>query len=243
MKRSILLVFCAFVIVCGFVFCNNYISGTYIRAQAPSPTPAPTPCACPTAAPSAAVTPAVAPTVCPTVTPVVAVSPIAAASPTEAVKIPDVVVLGKDAKLGTVTFHHADHFTKNYDLAGTGPITCVQCHHTAQPAADVAKNPLWKTSWPADRTTVLTADLYTKDALAAGAPPCRSCHVKTGEVPKLSPKIPEITLPGSTTPTVVTNMLAFHRRCAGCHTEVVKLRPTVKPPTTMQCTICHKKAA
>lgn len=157
--------------------------------------------------------------------------------------IPDVIVLGKDAKLGSITFNHADHFTKNYNLDGSGPIKCVQCHHTAQPAADVAKNPLWKTSWPADRTTTLTAELFTKDPALAGAAPCRSCHVKTGETPKLLPKIPEIKLEGNAAPTVITNMQAFHRRCAGCHTEVVKLRPTVKPPTTMQCTSCHKKPA
>jgi hypothetical protein len=156
---------------------------------------------------------------------------------------PEVITLGKDAKLGAVTFNHKDHQTKNYNLAGTGPITCVECHHTAQPAAEAAKHALWKTSWPADRTTTLTSELFAKDPTLAGAAPCRSCHVKTGETPKLLPKIPEIKLETSTTPTIVTNMLAFHRRCAGCHTEVQKLRPTAKGPTASQCMMCHKKAA
>jgi hypothetical protein len=157
--------------------------------------------------------------------------------------IPDVVTLAKDAKMGAVTFNHADHITKNYNLAGDGPLACTQCHHTAQPKSEVIKNPLWKTSWPADRTTSLTKDLFTKDPAAAGAAACRSCHVKTGETPKLLPKIPEVVIPPATTPTVITNMVAFHRRCAGCHTEVVKLRPTTKGPTTTQCMMCHKKAA
>lgn len=164
-------------------------------------------------------------------------------SQAQTLTIPDVVTLGKEAKLGAITFNHADHFTKNYNVAGDGPIACTECHHTAQPKAEVAKHALWKTALPADRTTSLTKELFTKDPAASGAVACRSCHVKTGETPKLLPKIPEITLTGSTTPTAVTNMQAFHRKCAGCHTEVVKLRPTVKAPTTAQCTMCHKKAA
>lgn len=162
------------------------------------------------------------------------------AQTTQTLTIPDVVKL-ENAKLGPVTFNHADHFTKNYNKAGDGPITCVECHHTAQPAADVAKNPLWKTSFPAGRTTTLTKDLFTKDPAAAGAASCRSCHARTGETPKLLPKIPEIKNGDSMMS--VTNMQAFHRRCAGCHTEVLKLRPTAKAPTTTQCVMCHKKAA
>ena len=138
-------------------------------------------------------------------------------SAAQTLTIPDTVTLGKDAKLGAVTFNHADHITKNYNSAGDGPIACTECHHTAQPSADVAKHALWKTSWPADRTTSLTKDLFTKDPAGSGAAPCRSCHVKTGETPKLLPKLPEVTLAGATTPTVVNNMVAFHRRCTACH--------------------------
>ena len=157
--------------------------------------------------------------------------------------IPDVITLGKDAKLGTITFNHGNHITKNYNLDGSGPVKCIECHHTAQPSSEVAKHPPMKTSWPADRTTTLTAELFTKDPAAAGVAACRSCHARTGEVPKLLPKIPEIKLEASTTLVTVNNQQAFHRTCAVCHTEVVKLRPAAKPPTTNQCMNCHKKTA
>src|ERR1051326_1328587 len=42
-------------------------------------------------------------------------------------------------KLGVVTFNHANHISKNYNVEGAGPIACVECHHTEQPAADAAK--------------------------------------------------------------------------------------------------------
>lgn len=162
------------------------------------------------------------------------------AQTTQTTTIPDVIKLD-NAKLGPVTFNHADHFTKNYNKAGDGPIACVECHHTAQPAAEVAKNPLWKTAFPADRTTTLTKELFTKDPAAANAASCRGCHARTGETPKLLPKIPEIKIGDATVN--VNNMQAFHRKCAACHTEVMKLRPTAKAPTATQCALCHKKAA
>lgn len=157
--------------------------------------------------------------------------------------IPEIIVLGKDAKLGSVTFNHGDHISKNHTVDGTGQIKCIECHHVAQPASEAAKHPPLKTSWPADRTTTLTAELFTKDPAAAGVVGCRSCHARTGEVPKLLPKIPEVRLETSTTLLTVNNMQAFHRTCAACHTEVVKTRPAAKAPTTNQCTSCHKKTA
>src|SRR5947208_1402299 len=73
-------------------------------------------------------------------------------------KLPEVIQLGKEAKLGVVNFNHAAHATKNRNIEGTAPIACIECHHTAQPAAEVAKHPPLKTAWPADRTTTLTAE-------------------------------------------------------------------------------------
>jgi cytochrome c553 len=157
--------------------------------------------------------------------------------------IPETIVLGKDAKLGSVTFNHGNHISKNYTVDGTGQIKCIECHHVAQPSSEAAKHPPLKTSWPADRTTTLTAELFTKDPAAAGVVGCRSCHARTGEVPKLIPKIPEVKLETSTTALTVNNMQAFHRTCAACHNEVVKARPTAKAPTANQCTACHKKTA
>src|SRR6187200_2744585 len=83
-----------------------------------------------------------------------------------AVKMPEVIVLAKDNKLGTVTFNHVSHNGGKYSIDGTGPIACIECHHTAQPAAEVVKHPPLKTSWPADRTTTLTSELFTKDPVA-----------------------------------------------------------------------------
>ncbi len=159
------------------------------------------------------------------------------------IKMPEVIVLGKDAKLGQVTFNHVSHNGGKYSIDGTGPIACIECHHVAQPAADVAKHPPLKTAWPADRTTVLTPELFAKDPAAAGVAACRDCHAKAGGVPKLLEKIPEIKHESSTALITMTNQQAFHRNCAGCHTEVAKTNKAAKGPTTMQCMMCHKKAA
>ena len=157
--------------------------------------------------------------------------------------IPDVIVLGKDAKLGQVTFDHVKHNGGTYSIDGTGPIACTECHHTAQPAAELAKHPPLKTPWPADRTTTLTADLFKKDPAAAGVAACRSCHARAGETPKLIAAIPEIKHESSAAMISLTNQQAFHRSCAGCHTEIKKTKPATKAPTAMQCTMCHKRAA
>lgn len=157
--------------------------------------------------------------------------------------MPDIIVLGKDAKLGQVTFNHKSHNGGKYSIDQNGPIECISCHHTAQPQSEIAKHPPLKTSWPADRTTTLTADLWAKDPQNAGVAGCRDCHARAGEKPKLMDKIPEIKHEGSTAIISVTNQQAFHRACAGCHTEVKKTRPNSTGPTTTQCTMCHKKAA
>ena len=159
-----------------------------------------------------------------------------------ATTIPDVIVLGKDAKLGQITFNHVSHNGGKYSIDGNGPIACIECHHTAQPSSELQKHPPLKTSWPADRTTTLTADLFAKGAAAAGVAACRNCHARAGETPKLLPAIPEIKHESSTAMIQLTNQQAFHRNCAGCHTEVKKTNPAMKGPTTTQCTMCHKKA-
>ena len=161
---------------------------------------------------------------------------------TQTTKMPEVVVLAKDSKLGTVTFNHVSHNSGTYSIDGTSKIECIECHHTAQPAAELAKHPPLKTSWPEGRTTTLTIDLFTKDTAAAGVAPCRSCHARAGETPKLLPAIPEIKHESSTAIITLTNQQAFHRNCAGCHAEVVKRKVGAKSPTPTQCTMCHKRA-
>jgi hypothetical protein len=159
-------------------------------------------------------------------------------------KPPETITLGTEAKLGSIKFNHLDHATKNRSVDGTCQIACVECHHTAQPVAEALKHPPHKTVWPADRTTTLTVALLEKDPKAVGAV-CRDCHARADTKPKLLPETPQVKFEGGTEPTIMTNQQAFHRRCSGCHDEVVKARPelTPPPPTSKKCTQCHKKAA
>ncbi|MEO8436443.1 MAG: cytochrome c3 family protein [Pyrinomonadaceae bacterium] len=160
----------------------------------------------------------------------------------EAKKRPEILILGPEAKLGTIKFSHLDHITKNRSIEGT-TIMCIECHHAAQPAAEAAKHPPLKTAWPADRTTTLTAELFEKDASAAGVAACRDCHARAEMKPKLLPEIPQIKLEVGTELVTLTNQQAFHRNCAGCHDEIVKTSKELSPPTSKKCTACHKRAA
>jgi hypothetical protein len=157
-------------------------------------------------------------------------------------KPPETLQLATDSKLGTVTFSHVDHITKNRNIAGTGPVECVECHHTAQPASELLKLPPLKTAFPADRTTTLTAEMIAKDPGAVGVITCRSCHARAGEKPKTLAEIPQIKHESSAAMITLTNMQAFHRNCAKCHDEVAKNRPDAKAPTSMKCAACHKKS-
>lgn len=158
-------------------------------------------------------------------------------------KVPDTIVLAKDAKLGQVAFNHLDHISKNRSVDGTTQIACVECHHTAQPAAEAAKHPPHKTAWPADRTTTLTAELLEKDPSAPPVNACRDCHARADTKPKLLPEIPQVKFEGSTEPTIMTNQQAFHHGCASCHDEVAKKKTDSTAPTSKKCMVCHKKAA
>jgi cytochrome c553 len=166
------------------------------------------------------------------------------ASAQDGKKPPETIILAKEAKLGQVTFNHADHFTRNRSADGTKTIACVECHHTAQPASEAARHPPHKMVWPADRTTTLTAELLAKDSNAVGAV-CTDCHARADAKPKLLPEIPQVKFEGSAEPTIMTNQQAFHRNCGGCHDEVVKAKPDLAPPppTSKKCTACHKKSA
>ena len=159
-------------------------------------------------------------------------------------KPPDTITLAKEAKLGPVTFNHADHFTKNRSVDGTCKIACVECHHTAQPLAEALKlkDPPHKTVWPADRTTTLSADLLEKDPNAPPVNSCRECHARTETKPKLLPEIPQLKVEGAD-PIILTNQQAFHRNCGGCHDAVLKARPDATAVGSKKCTTCHKRAA
>lgn len=166
----------------------------------------------------------------------------APSKPTQGEKKPqDVYVLAQESKMGKVTFRHVDHVTKNRNLDATGPVACVECHHTAQPASELLKLPPLKTAFPADRTTTLTAELLAKDPDTLGGVTCHKCHSRAGMKPEAWPEIPQIKHEVSTAIITLTNQQAFHRNCAGCHDEVVKHRKDVSPPTSMKCGGCHKK--
>src|SRR5215470_13564143 len=84
------------------------------------------------------------------------VSLVVVAQEKESKTQPNEVALSKDSqsdKYGEVPFNHENHATKKYSPDGQSVLTCVECHHTDQPAANL-KAPL-KTS---ERDVVLTAE-------------------------------------------------------------------------------------
>jgi hypothetical protein len=123
-----------------------------------------------------------------------------------------------------------------YSIEGKSVISCVECHHTDQPAASL-KAPL-KTS---GRDAVLTAALLE----SAGAKPvkaCRACHLQAGDD---SAPLPTITYPAKPAPTKLTNEVAYHLNCNACHDKVIAARPALKGkiPGTNDCLVCHKPAS
>jgi len=149
---------------------------------------------------------------------------------------PKEVVLSKDSqsdKYGEVAFNHENHAAKNYNPEGTAPLTCVECHHTDQPAANL-KPPL-KTS---ERAVVLTAAvLAAADAKAVKS--CRACHLQAGDD---SAPLPTVKYPDKPAPTKLTNEVAYHLNCNLCHDRVIAARPTLKGkvPGSNDCIPCHK---
>lgn len=156
-------------------------------------------------------------------------------------KQPEIVTLAEKAALGKVNFSHVNHTTKNYNIEETKPVTCVECHHVEQPLEEAKKRVPHQTVYPTDRTTTLTSELLTKEP-ATKVTPCRNCHARKDEKPVLLPAHPQIKSENSTAMITLTNQQAFHRACAGCHDQVVKVRQNAKSPTTMKCVACHKKA-
>lgn len=156
--------------------------------------------------------------------------------PLESKVQPKEVVLGKDSqsdKYGVAPFNHETHSIKNYSIDGKSVITCVECHHTDQPAASL-KAPL-KTS---EREAVLTTALLA----AADAKPvksCRACHLQAGDD---SAPMPAITYEGKPAPTKLTNEVAYHLNCNVCHDKAIAARPALKGkiPASADCLICHK---
>ena len=151
---------------------------------------------------------------------------------------PKAVVLAKDSqsdKYGEVAFNHENHATKKYSPDGQSVLTCVECHHTDQPPANL-KPPL-KTS---ERAVVLT----TASLAAADAKPvksCRACHLQAGDD---SAALPAVQYPDKPAPTKLTNEVAYHLNCNLCHDKAIAARPTLKGkvPGSNDCVPCHKPA-
>jgi hypothetical protein len=149
---------------------------------------------------------------------------------------PKQVVLDKDSqsdKYGEVAFNHENHATKNYNPDGATVTACTVCHHTDQPASALTA-PL-KTS---ERDVALTAALLEK-ADAKPVKTCRTCHLQAGDD---SATIPSIVFPEKTTPTKLTNEIAYHNNCNICHDKAIAARPALKGkiPGSNDCVPCHK---
>ena len=151
---------------------------------------------------------------------------------------PKQVTLCKDSqsdKYAEVAFNHENHATKKYSPDGTAVLTCVECHHTDQPAASL-KPPL-KTS---ERKTVLTSE----ELAGADSKPvktCRACHLQAGDD---SAPIPTVQYPDKPAPTKLTNDVAYHLNCNVCHDKALAARPALKGkvPGSNDCVPCHKPA-
>ena len=153
--------------------------------------------------------------------------------------IPKVITLAQRAKLGRVRFNHVKHNGGEYNA--DGPIQCIQCHHTARPAADLLKIPPHTLVWPKDRDTTLTAELFAEDPKKAAVAACRDCHARAGQKPKLLDMMPAIVDPETKQETLVTNEVAFHTACDVCHSEIGFRNLKTKAPTVTNCKSCHKR--
>lgn len=155
--------------------------------------------------------------------------------------IPEVIILGKGSKPGQVRFNHVKHNSGEYSISG--PILCIECHHVAQPASELAAEPPYKTVWPAGRTTTLTPELFAEDPIKAGVAACRDCHVRPGRKPKLMDAMPSIEDPETKEVTKITNQVAFHTACDVCHFQIKFRADGSKAPEATTCSACHKPIA
>lgn len=156
--------------------------------------------------------------------------------PRESKVQPKEVTLAKDSqsdKYGEAAFNHETHSLKMYSIDGKSVIPCEECHHTDQPKA--ALKPPLVTS---ERDVVLT----TSALVPADAKPVKSCRVCHLQVDDDSAPMPSITYPGKTTPTKLTNEVAYHLNCNVCHDKSIAARPTLKGkiPGSNDCAACHK---
>lgn len=141
-------------------------------------------------------------------------------------------ILSKDSQseYGESPFNHENHAFKNYSPDGKSVMGCVECHHTDQPKS--ALKPPYLTS---ERDVTLTDAVYKSSTQKVSN--CRTCHFQDGQVPD-GKEMPKTTKD-------LTNELAYHINCNGCHDAAFKARPELKSKpgfaTSKDCTVCHKK--
>ncbi|MGI9066183.1 MAG: cytochrome c3 family protein [Pyrinomonadaceae bacterium] len=153
------------------------------------------------------------------------------------------IILSKDSrdpKWGELkpeaVFDHTKHHDVTHTLDGKTATACVYCHHTEQPMP-VAGQPYLKKS---ERTAVLTAAQLETSKQPVNS--CRHCHFQeataaTAESPPKSVRYPkEMGLPPSGK---LTNDVAYHLKCMGCHDVAMKRDPKLKAP--QGCGDCHIK--
>ena len=152
------------------------------------------------------------------------------------------IILSKDSsdpKWGELKpetpFDHTKHNTDvTHTLDGKTLTACVHCHHTEQPMP-VAGKPYLKKS---ERNAALTAAQLETSKQPVNS--CRHCHFQeatapTAEFPPAGVKYPkEMRLPPSGK---LTNEIAYHLRCIGCHDAAKKRDPNLKSP--QGCGDCH----
>ena len=137
-----------------------------------------------------------------------------------------------DDKWGEVAFDHETHTLKNYSPDGKSAGTCVECHHTDQPNANL-KPPLVTS----ERNVVLTAEVL-KDAAAGPVKMCRACHLQAGDDSKPLPVITK-----DTKQVKLDNEVAYHTNCFACHDAAIKARPELATKISGSdpkgCVKCH----
>ncbi|HEX3101910.1 MAG TPA: cytochrome c3 family protein [Pyrinomonadaceae bacterium] len=154
------------------------------------------------------------------------------AAPAGGKEIEKSFTLAKDSQseYGEAVFNHENHAFKNYSPDGKSVMGCVECHHTDQP-----KSALKAPYVTSERDTALTIEVYKASAQKVSN--CRTCHFQDGQVPD-GKEMPKTTKD-------LTNELAYHINCNGCHDAAFKARPELKSKpgfaTSKDCTICHKK--
>lgn len=151
---------------------------------------------------------------------------------------PKDITLSKDSqsdKYAEVPFNHENHATKPYNPEGTAVLTCVECHHTDQPAASL-KAPLKTSERPVTLTAAVLAEADSKPVKS-----CRACHLQAGDD---SAPMPTIQYPDKPAPTKLTNEVAYHINCNLCHDKALAARPTLKGKVagSNDCIPCHKPA-